>query len=734
MKAAYSLDIVRALEKEAEAVGPLRLYKRTRFEAGDRIEAEITGVVPARRARALFEVRKFAGGGFAGQVYQVEAKELVPEGEPIEGLEKGGIYALKILVPPSGFSKFFRNTIYWLAYQGPFSAQVNHAASRTGVLWQKLVRRGAAIRLGSEGAVADTYATFFLPGMKSYAEVNEWVDGRTWRYEVDDDVFARKVFDPADPGSAIETAASKEYLGKRLFMHRFVELFHEMGAPELARQYEWWTAKSQPNALKREGTNHNPIDGLCAIDFRAGLALLPFVPMSPGDFKLINDGFRRGHAVQFDRGDLGRLERFVDAHAGEFEDLRPALEELKETDPAYRASLPDITHHGVRLFFDDALRPSVKRGLIEGYQCSGLLDDEHTRKLCGSSILFTLFFIMGALPLLGSFLRKLWGNRLYRTHIGQALASRAHLAATFRARMAETLIAWHRSGKSGEKRTLFLLDHPLVFVLQFMAVFLPAVAFAVLYLFDHSVLYEYHVWVAGALQAVFLVLPPTPYRFVMEPSFAWGSVKGWFVYAWRFYSDAAFREAWLTEQIEAGRADGMITAEERERCLRSAKDPYIQKYLMSVAVHICTIPVTQIVSVAVAIYFMIAYGQTWKESIAYAFVVLAIFQITPISPGSIVRGGYVVYLMIKERNVRNYKVAALISFWKYIGYFAFPVQMVSQYPVLARLMAGRYATSMVHIIPVFGEKGALIEHWVFDLFFNVPISLAKRWRKKKEAA
>jgi hypothetical protein len=26
----------------------------------------------------------------------------------------------------------------------------------------------------------------------------------------------------------------------------------------------------------------------------------------------------------------------------------------------------------------------------------------------------------------------------------------------------------------------------------------------------------------------------------------------------------------------------------------------------------------------------------------------------------------------------------------------------------------------VHIIPVFGEHGALLEHWVFDLFFNVP--------------
>ena len=62
-----------------------------------------------------------------------------------------------------------------------------------------------------------------------------------------------------------------------------------------------------------------------------------------------------------------------------------------------------------------------------------------------------------------------------------------------------------------------------------------------------------------------------------------------------------------------------------------------------------------------------------------------------ISPGSIARGSYVVYLIIRERNLHNYSVAVLVSFWKYIGYLGFPLQMVRQYPALARLMAGRWA-------------------------------------------
>ena len=55
--------------------------------------------------------------------------------------------------------------------------------------------------------------------------------------------------------------------------------------------------------------------------------------------------------------------------------------------------------------------------------------------------------------------------------------------------------------------------------------------------------------------------------------------------------------------------------------------------------------------------------------------------------------------------------------------------MVGEFPGLARYMAGRWATKMVRIVPVFGEEGALLEHWVFDTFFNRPVSLWKRLRK-----
>jgi len=109
---------------------------------------------------------------------------------------------------------------------------------------------------------------------------------------------------------------------------------------------------------------------------------------------------------------------------------------------------------------------------------------------------------------------------------------------------------------------------------------------------------------------------------------------------------------------------------------------------------------------------------------------LFFFQVVPISPGSVCRGVYVVWLMVRERNFRDYMVAAPLSFLKYMGYLSFPMQMAVSYPALSQFMAGRWATSAVHIVPVFGEKGALLEHMVFDACFNLP-RVFGRWARNR---
>jgi hypothetical protein len=231
----------------------------------------------------------------------------------------------------------------------------------------------------------------------SCGELREWVEGRTWRLEVDDNLDSLKRWKRGKQVDA-ERLGSPEYRAKKQFMAEFVKLLHEVGGHELARQYEWWTCKSQPNCLKREGTDEDPSAGLVAVDFRAGLALLPFLPMSPGDFMLIVKGLMRGSLVQFDRGDIAKLEAFVQANSGEFGDMSEMLAELKAAEQSYRNSILDVTHNHIRVFHSRELWATMMDSAVTGWKVRNLVDERSERKLRGSRVLTFLFFVMGAIP------------------------------------------------------------------------------------------------------------------------------------------------------------------------------------------------------------------------------------------------------------------------------------------------------------------------------------------------
>jgi hypothetical protein len=433
----YSIEVCRQLEESFAAAGLHRSMRVSRYEPGTQLTYDLRGVVPANPGRVQLEVEKFVGGGFAGQVYRVKVLDVAPppaaewnqETPPragalhddekntppraealqtgaaeggIAGIEAGRILALKILVPPSSFSQIFRNVIYGVGFQGPFQLQVNPSAAQAGSLWQKFIRQAAAIRFGDENCVADVLATLVDNQIGSCGELSEWVEGRTWRLEVDDHLDELQRW---KKGKTVDEdkLGSPEYRAKRVFMAEFVKLLHEMGAPEFARQYEWSTCKSQPNCLKRWETESDPEKGLTAVDFRAGLALLPFLPMSPGDFKLIGKGLARGSLVQFDRGSLNKLQQYVAAHADEFADMQEALAELKEVERIYRDSIPDITHNHVRLLGSGRLWSTMLESTVTSWRIRNLVDETQFQRLRNSRILTLLFFLLGLLSKLGTF-------------------------------------------------------------------------------------------------------------------------------------------------------------------------------------------------------------------------------------------------------------------------------------------------------------------------------------------
>jgi len=722
----YSVELVDRLREIFEQAQVHRPMHVGRYDPGAELAYQVTGMVPPSVMEVRFAVERFVGGGFAGQVYRAKILEIDGAPEAIAGLETGQSVAVKILVPPSSPARRFRDFLYKLGFQGPFALQSNIAAVRSGALWWKFIRRAARVRFGDERAVVDVLGTFIDREMGACGEISEWVDGRTWRFEVDDHLIARWGWKPGRPEDLLD---SPEFRAKRKFMSEFVSLLHELGASELARQYEWWTCKSQPNVLKRLETGDDPVSGLTAVDFRAGLALLPVLPMSPGDVKLIVKGLLRGSLVQFDRGDLDLLWGFVNSHRDEFADMRDAYEQLIELDTQYRRSQIDVTHHHVQLLRDGKLWSEILDATVTGWEVRNVTDEAATGRLRTSKLATIGFMLLGLIPLLGligglvgfiaalgggvGFLRaaalglgiailvalagklarKLIGRGDYRRHYLGMLTSLGYLRRTARARIAETLIEWHRSGRMGEARAERIARQPWRF-------------------FAHLPL---------------SVVPRKLHRFLTDRQYAARALRYIFVRPWRLFFNPAAREQWLREMVNEGQRRHMLTDEDAETILSQVDEPFIQKYLKSLAVHVCTLPVTQIVSVSVAIWYVATHPElSPREAWAIGWGIVAAFQLTPISPGSLVRGFYVLFLVLREKNFKDYNIAVFLGFFKYVGYLAFPIQMTNRYPALARFMAAHWATGAVRVLPVFGEHGALLEHGVFDLFYNYPLTVRRR--------
>jgi len=691
MAVEYSVEVCKTLEEQFLAAALHRPMRISCYDPGTELVYDVTAVGSADTARLRLVIEKFVGGGYAGQVYKV--KILNTEGSSIEGIEAGGTCAMKILVPSADFARIFRNALYWLGFQGAFALQVNPVAVKAGALWQKFIRRAAKIRFGDETKVVDVYATFVDQRLGSCGELSEWIDGRTWQMEVDENLDSLKLWCRAravDP----QRLGSPEYRAKRRFMADFVKLLHDIGAHEFARQYYWWTYKSQPNCLKRKDTDADPSAGLVAVDFRAGLALLPFLPMSPGDFKLIIDGLVRGSLVQFDRGDINKLQQFVDAYSDDFADMRQMLDELKAAERLYRNSLVDITHNHIRLLYSGQLWSAIFDSAVTGWKVRNFVDEASERTLRASKFLTFIFCLIGAIPFLGRLLRRLWARPDWRRHYLRLLTSWDYFKQAVRTKIAEKVIVWHRAGRVSAQRAIKLADQTWRFFchLPFLILFFPGL-----------------------------------HRFFTDLEFFKDKLHYIFVRPLKLYFSAELRRQWLCDMVSEGRKKHILTDQDADTILSQLDEPYIQRYLLSLVVHLLTLPVTQIVSVIVA---WIYWRRTGDELGAGGILVL--FQVIPISPGSICRGLYTVGIAIYDRSFRDYNIAVFLSFIKYIGYLAFPIQMTYHYPAMSRFMAAHWATEAVHIVPVFGERGALLEHWIFCLFYNWPLTIRRRMRRRAE--
>lgn len=689
----YSSEFCRDLKSQFKRLELYRPGHISRYEPGEELSYDFEPIASSDKVQVKLVIENFVGGGFAGQVYKIKILE-VSNSQLCPDLQVGKICAMKILIPPSSFSRLFRDVLYRVGFGGKFQLQVNPTAAKAGALWQKFIRRAAKIKFGSENSVVDIYGTFVDSQMGSCGELSEWIAGRTWRLEVDDHIgLLSKWKRKKNVNSA--KLGSPEYRAKYVFMHEFVEMLHEVGAHEFARQYEWTTLKSQPNCLKRLETGNEPDKGLVAVDFRAGLALLACLPMSPGDVKLIFQGLSRGSLVQFDRGDLNTLRKFIDNHSEQFGDMQPMFDKLAAAEDIYRNSVPDITHNHVRLFYSKKLWSTMFNSAVVGFKTENIIDERGFEKLAAGRFKTFIFMLIGLLPILGRVLRKFFYHNDWRRHYTGMLSSFDYLKKSMKGKFIELLVGWHRAGRISREKGEKLLASPYRILPHLPFMLLPA-----------------------GLHRLF-----TDWRFAKEKLY-YITIR-----PVKLYFDSEMRRQWLLDMVIQGQKKHILTDDDAQTIRSQVDEPYIQKYLKSLAVHVCTLPITQVVSVSIACIYWLMHRHE-ENAWAVGLGIVAFFQVIPISPGSLARGLYVVYMVIKDRSFKDYNIAVFLGFFKYVGYLAFPIQMTYRYPAMARFMAAHWATDAVHIVPVFGERGALFEHFIFCIFYNWPLTIRRKMQAR----
>ena len=401
----------------------------------------------------------------------------------------GPAYAIKILKPASAFARCLPQPALLPGLPVRRSAPRSAPPSvRIGVLWQKLIRRAAALEFGDErGGVR--HLRHLLRRRAPQLRRDQRVDRRTHL-----EVRGRR---PAASTAGISTARRRRSTTARSTCTRssscggWSSCCTRWGPASWRASTSGGPARASRTRSSGSAPSDSPDAGLTAVDFRAGLALLPFLPMSPVDFVLdpARAGARPAGAVRPQRH--RRLRQFVAARGG-FEDLEPAIEELERQDAAYRASLPDLTQHLFRLFVDRRLRGSIRSATITAWRNLGRLDEEHEERLRAGRARFALLFCCRWFRCSdpGS-----WGSGATRRgarHARRCLTSPGYLCERCAARASRPSSSGRAPGGSLRSGRPRLVGRPFRF------------------------------WV----ERIFLGwLPPTWHRFVAEPAWGWGRVR-----------------------------------------------------------------------------------------------------------------------------------------------------------------------------------------------------------------
>jgi hypothetical protein len=100
------------------------------------------------------------------------------------------------------------------------------------------------------------------------------------------------------------------------------------------------------------------------------------------------------------------------------------LAELETAEEVYRNSIPDITHHHIRLLLQPETVVDHTEKCDHRLEVSEILSTHQRRQKLQNSPLSTLLFaLLGVIPFIGRFFRRIWGQPFWRTHYRKILTS-----------------------------------------------------------------------------------------------------------------------------------------------------------------------------------------------------------------------------------------------------------------------------------------------------------------------
>lgn len=656
--------------------------RRHCYFTGEQVNAIVFGLDGRYLGEERFQVSYSPGSGFGGQVYQA-----LPMAGVIGDTCKGDAFhpvALKVLVPQATGKRVFRDLLFRLSYQTGFAPRLREEALRCGLIWQELIRTAAGLEFGTDSLVTRPYGYFWDTRLASYVEIHQWVDGRAVRYEVDDGLLLRWL-------GRTTAIPDTEVSRKRACMVALVQLCQKMGAVGLARQYEWYTLVSQANMLTRT-SRYEGQGEFTGVDWRPGLAVPFFLPLSPVHARLIWHGFSRGVYVHYDEVDFKRLESYVQAHEDIFKPLVSLIRQLKIDDAHYRAGLPDLWSASDSLLRRREAKQFVKPAAVGDWRRLDRISQDEEARILASKWRFYTYFLLDNLPLVGGKLMCWLGNADYRRHVLDFWRVSAYRWETLAAQRSCDLLDWETRRRISQAHAKTLDGSMGAYLVEKITLS----------------------WLPRGMQ-----------RFFTDSNTRRQLVQALVVGPVRLLIDEGFRRSWLDEILAQQMQKGIVTPQQVDRLRAQAGERRMQSFLRDAGLTIGLELFAKLLYILLGVY-----GFRTRN-----FLPLGVAILSPIAPSGIVRAIYVLVQWILElpailrsRDYRLFRTRLLgmaAAPWRFVGNLFAPLEMFAYYSEMSLVLGDYLASKMAAMVPVLGGRGKILEYWMLNLTYNLPLSLKR---------